>query len=347
MSENDKTIQVTLKYGGVKGGRLMSGMTNKTEALHVLLADLNALRAHRPKGENIRQEGASFFLVWLLPSHAPVNDSLYKRWVAISKGSSELDAVKRELSIESVTVTMLLSTGTRGTNVSPLGPKHTIELSRTEGMSLHAENLSLSFTSDRSDIQKLFTTEVQRKRPRSNSINEQSVLSPPFGSDGSNNPSSNPLLKRIRTEQHLPIQNSTAEGKHTLDDRSTGDSEYQTTQVGDKIPQFRHSISRVPLTVTSQQPLHTLPYHTKPFPDPPRPLPGSPDVNNSFIPTGPHPPGDRGAIDRLSLELSKVRSQLTTLKHCEEGISEELVRLGAPQPRSAKTVPSSHGLVYQ
>ncbi|KAG2364180.1 hypothetical protein BDR07DRAFT_1482755 [Suillus spraguei] len=337
MNENDKTLQVTLKYGGVKGGRLISGMTNKTEALHVLLADLDVLRAHRPKGENVRQEGAVFFLVWLLSTHTLVKGSLYKRWVAISKGSSESDAVKKELS-------MLPSTGTCGTNVSPLGPKHTIELPRTEGMSLHAENFPLSFTSDRSDLPKPFTMEVQRKRPRSDSINEHSILSPPFGSDGNNKPSSNPLLKRIRTEQHLPIQNSTAEGKHTLDDRSTGALEYQTTQAGDKISQSRQSISRVPLTATPQQPLRTLPYHTKPFPDLPRPLLGSPHM--SFIPTGPRPPGDRGDINRLSLELFKVRSQLTTLKHCEKGISEELIRLGVPQPKSEETAPS-HGLIWR
>lgn len=60
----------------------------------------------------------------------------------------------------------------------------------------------------------------------------------------------------------------------------------------------------------------------------------------SFIPTGPRPPGDRGDINRLSLELFKVRSQLTTLKHCEKGISEELIRLGVPQPKSEETAPS-------
>ncbi|KAG1856331.1 hypothetical protein DFJ58DRAFT_727163 [Suillus subalutaceus] len=322
----DETIQVTLKYDGAKGGRLISGMTSKTKALHDLLADLNILRAHRPKGENIRQEGAAFFLLWPHPVHAPiplVEGTLYKRWVSISRGSPELDAVKKELSI----LPSILLAGTRGANLSPLGPKHTIELPRTEGMSPLAENFPLSSTSDRSDLQKpAFTTEVvQGKRPRSDSINEQSVLSPPFGSDGNNVPSSTPLLKRIRTEQHLPIQNSTAEGKHTLDGFSTG--EYRTTQAGDKIPQSRYPISRVPLKTTPQQPLLIPPYHTKPFP-------GSPGVSNSSTPTGPRPPGDRGTINRLSLELSKVRSQLTTLKHCEKGISEELIRLGVPQPKN-------------
>lgn len=345
-----ETIQVTLKYDGAKGGRLISGMTSKTKALHDLLADLNVLRAHRPKGENIRQEGAAFFLSWSHPVHTPVplvESTLHKRWVTISKGSPELNAVKKELSIESVTVEILPPfwfTGTRGTNLSPLGPKHTIELPRTEGMSPPAENPPLSSMSDRSDSQKpAFTTEVvQGKRPRSDSITEQSVLSPPFGSDGNNEPSSTPLLKRIRTEQHLPIQNSTAEGKHTLDDFSTG--EYRTTQVGDKIPQSRYPISRVPLKTTPQQPLLIPPYHTKPFPGSPKPLPGSPGMSNSSTPTGPRPPGDRGTINRLSLELSKVRSQLNTLKHCENGISEELIRLGVPQPKNEETAPSPHDM---
>lgn len=69
---NDSTIQVTLKYGGAKCGQMMYGTTSKAKALHVLLADLNVLRAHRPKGENIRQEGAAFFLLWSHPAHAPV-----------------------------------------------------------------------------------------------------------------------------------------------------------------------------------------------------------------------------------------------------------------------------------
>jgi hypothetical protein len=114
---NYETIQVTLKYGGAKGGRLISGMTNKTTALHVLLTDLDALRAHRPKGENIRQEGAAFFLSWPhLVNMRPLvevlstvllcelrlirsQDSLYIRWVNISKGSPELNVVKEELSM--------------------------------------------------------------------------------------------------------------------------------------------------------------------------------------------------------------------------------------------------------
>jgi hypothetical protein len=72
MTENNETIQVILKYGGAKGGRLISGQTSKTEALRVLLADLNVLRAHRPKGENIRQEGAAFVLLWSHPAHTPI-----------------------------------------------------------------------------------------------------------------------------------------------------------------------------------------------------------------------------------------------------------------------------------
>ncbi|KAG1786923.1 uncharacterized protein HD556DRAFT_1313128 [Suillus plorans] len=100
--KNYETIQVTLKYGGAKGARLISGMTNKTEALHVLLADLNVLRAHRPKGENIHQEGAAFLLSWPHPTRAPVpvvEGTLYPRWVTISKGNPELNAVKEELSM--------------------------------------------------------------------------------------------------------------------------------------------------------------------------------------------------------------------------------------------------------
>lgn len=315
---NYETIQVTLKYGGAKGGRLISGMTNKTTALHVLLTDLDALRAHRPKGENIRQEGAAFFLSWphLVNMRPLVEDSLYIRWVNISKGSPELNVVKEELSIESVTVEIVPSkgyTGTCETNLSPLGPKHTIELPWTEGMSPSAEISPLFFTSDHSDLQKPFTTKsVQGKRPRSDSINEQSVLSPPVGLDGNSKLSSTPLLKRIRTEQHLPIQNSTAEGKL--------------------------------LTITPQQPLPTPPYHTKSFPESPRPFPTSSSMNNGPTPTGPRPPGDRGTISRLSLELSKVRSQLNALKHCEKGLSEELIRLGVPQPKSEETTPSPHDM---
>ncbi|KAG1745622.1 hypothetical protein EDB19DRAFT_454046 [Suillus lakei] len=343
MNENHETIEVTLKYGGVKGGRMMSGMTSKSTALHDVLADLNVLRAHRPKGENIRQEGAAFFLSWHYPAHAPVRlveGTLYHRWEAIAQGSPDLDAVKQKLSIESVTVDILSSsgfTGTHGTNLSPLGPKHTIELPRTEGMSSLAETFSSSSTADRFDLQKPFTTEVaQGKRPRSESINERSLFSPPCGSDGNNEPSSSPLLKRIRTEQHFPVQNSTAEEKHTLNGFSTG--EYKTTQVGDEIPQSRYSISRVPLTTTPQQPLRIPPYpHHTPFS-------GSPGVTNSPTPTGPRPPGHRESIGRLSVELSKVRNQLTTLKHCEKGISEELNRLGVPKPQSEEAVPSPHDM---
>ncbi|KAG1758787.1 hypothetical protein EDD22DRAFT_909031 [Suillus occidentalis] len=297
---NDSTIQVTLKYGGAKGGQLIYGTTSKAKALHVLLADLNDLRAHRPKGENIRQEGAAFFLLWSHPAHAPVplaKDSLYRRWVAIAKGSPELNAVKKDLSI-------LPSTGfteIRGTDLSPLGPYHTIELPRTEEMSQPADNFPFD------------------------SIDEQSIMSPPFGSDGNDEPS-NPLLKKIRTEQHLPIQSSTDEGKYTPDGFSTG--EYQTTQ-------SRCPISQALLAVTPQQPLRIPPYHTKP------------SVSNNSTPTGPRPPGDRRTISNLSLELSKVRSQLTTLKHCEKGISEELIRYGVSQPKSEETAPSPHGLVYQ
>ncbi|KAG1813673.1 uncharacterized protein BJ212DRAFT_404665 [Suillus subaureus] len=187
-------------------------------------------------------------------------------------------------------------------------------------MSPPAEKFPLSSTSDHSDLQKLvFTSEVvQGKRPRSDSIDEQSVLSPPFGLDGNNEPST-PLLKRIRTEQHLSIQNSTAEGKHTLDNLSAG--EHRTTQ-----------------------PLLNPPHHTKPFPELPKPLPGSPGMSNSPTPTGPRPPGDRGTINKLSFELSKVRSQLTALKHCEKGMSEELIRLGVPQPKSNETAPSPHDM---
>ncbi|KAG1853298.1 hypothetical protein C8R48DRAFT_723527 [Suillus tomentosus] len=332
--KNYETIKVTLKYGGAKGARLISGMTNKTEALHVLLADLNVLRAHRPKGENIHQEGARFLLIWPHPTHASVpvvEGTLYPRWVTISKGNPELNAVKEELSIESVTVEILPSidfTGTRGTNLSPLGPKHTIELPWTEGMSP-----PLSSTSDRSGSQ--FTTEVvQRKRSRFDFVNEQGVLSPPFGSDGNNEPSSNPLLKRIRTEQH-PIQNSTAEGNHTLNGLST--EEYQPTQMGDKTHRSRYPTSRAGLTITPQQPSRIPPHHI-------RPLPGSPGISNSPTPSGPRPPRDREAINRLSLELSKVRGQLTTLKHSEKGISEDLMRLGVPQPKSEETAPSSHDM---
>lgn len=334
---NDSTIQVTLKYGGAKGGRLIYGTTSKAKALHDLLADLNVLRAHRPKGENIRQEGAAFFLLWSHSAHAPIplpKDSLYRRWVAIAKGSPELNAVKGELSIESVTVKILPSIGfteTRGTKLSPLGPKHTIELPQTEEMSPPTESSPLSSTADCSDLQKPLEA-VQGKRPRSDSIDEQSAISPPFGSDG-NDELSNPLLKRIRIEQHLPIQSSTDEGKHTPDGCSTG--EYQTTQAGGKIPQSRCPISQALLTITPQQPLRIPPHHTKP------------SISNNSTPNGPRPPGDRRTINNLSLELSKVRSQLITLKHCEKGISEELIRHGVSQPKSEETAPSLHGLVYQ
>lgn len=157
-------------------------------------------------------------------------------------------------------------------------------------------------------------------------------MSPPFGSNGNDEPS-NPLLKKIRTEQHLPIQSSTDEGMYTPDGFSTG--EHQTTQVGGKILQSRCPISQALLTITPQQPLRIPPYHTKP------------SISNNSTPTGPRPPGDRRTISNLSLELSKVRSQLTTLKHCEKGISEELIRHGVSQPKSEETAPSPHGLVYQ
>ncbi|KAG2151573.1 uncharacterized protein EDB93DRAFT_262854 [Suillus bovinus] len=170
----------------------------------------------------------------------------------------------------------------------------------------------LSSTSDRSDLQKSVTTEVvQGKRSRSDTNNERSVSSPTSGSDSTNEPSPDPLLKRIRTEQRLPTQNiSTAEGSHTLNGVST--EEYHTT------------------------PLRIPPYHT-------RPLPGSPGASNP-TPTGPRPPRDRETINRLSLELSKVRSQLTTLKHCEKRTLEDLIRLGAPQPKSEETSPSQHDM---
>lgn len=107
------------------------------------------------------------------------------------------------------------------------------------------------------------------------------------------------------------------------------------TQVGGKIPQSRCPISQALLTITPQQPLRIPPHHTKP------------SISNNSTPNGPRPPGDRRTINNLSLELSKVRSQLITLKHCEKGISEELIRHGVSQPKSEETAPSLHGLVYQ
>ncbi|KAG2125686.1 hypothetical protein DEU56DRAFT_759191 [Suillus clintonianus] len=327
MNENYETIQVTLQYGGVKGGRLISGMTSKTEALRNLLADLSVLRAHRPKGENIRQEGAVFFLLWPHPANAPVplvEGSLYKRWVAIAQGSPELTAVKNQLSI----LSSIGFTGSHGTtNLSPLGPKHTIELPRMRTEGMNDPLAEQYFTTDH-----LYSQEpevAQGKRPRSDSVNERDLLSPSFGPDGNNESSSSHASKKIRTEQHFPIQNSTAEEKHTLNGFSTGND--QTTQL-DEISQ-----SRFPIPLVSRIP---------PFGSYHMPFPGSTGVSNSPVPTAPRPPQNREAIKRLSLELSKVRGQLTTLRHCEQGISEELVRLGVPQPKSEEAVPSPHGLVH-
>ncbi|KAG1853303.1 hypothetical protein C8R48DRAFT_675953 [Suillus tomentosus] len=85
-----------------------------------------------------------------------MRQSLWLRRVAIFTGNPELNAVKEELSI----LPSIDFMGTCGTNLSPLGPKHTIELPWTEGMSP-----SLSSTSDRFYSQ--FTTEVvQGKRSR-------------------------------------------------------------------------------------------------------------------------------------------------------------------------------------
>ncbi|KAG1723188.1 uncharacterized protein EDB91DRAFT_182611 [Suillus paluster] len=176
--KKNETIEVTLKYGGIKGGRLLSGMTNKTNAYHILLEDLTILKAHRPKGENVRQEGATFFLSWHRPSSLVKDTSLYQRWVAIDKGSPRLDQVKKKLSI----LPSIDFTRTHGTSLSPLGPKHTIELPRTEGMGSLAEHFSSSPMTERPYSPELFTTEVsQGKRSRSDSINEPLSLS--FGSD--------------------------------------------------------------------------------------------------------------------------------------------------------------------
>ncbi|KAG0702632.1 hypothetical protein DFH29DRAFT_491367 [Suillus ampliporus] len=255
---------------------------------------------------------------------------------------------RSHLPSESVTLSILPSiylTGTHGTSSSPLGPKHTIELPRTEGMSSLAEHFSSSPTTERPYSQQPFTTEVARgKRIRSDSINQQSPLSPSFGSDSNKSElSANSLLKRIRTEQHFSLQDSVAEEKRTLNSFSTGHD--ATSQLGNEFPQPSSPISLVPLSITTpQQPLHASPsplstYHNA--------FPRSPGISNSHVPTGPRPPGDREAIKRLSLELSKVRGQLATLKHCEKGISEELARLGFPQPKSEETAPSLNDLEAQ
>ncbi|KAG1786922.1 uncharacterized protein HD556DRAFT_1005165 [Suillus plorans] len=107
--------------------------------------------------------------------------------------------------------------------------------------------------------------------------------------------------------------------------------------MGNKTHRSRYPTSRAGLTITPQQPLRIPPYHI-------RPLPGSPGISNSPTPSSPRPPRDREAINRLSLELSKVRGQLTTLKHSEKGISEDLMRLGVPQPKSEETAPSPHDM---
>jgi hypothetical protein len=71
-----ETLEVTFKYGGTKGERLLSRTTSKTEAVGILLADLVTLRVHRPKGENIHQQGTTFFLSW--PGQANAQVSLFK-----------------------------------------------------------------------------------------------------------------------------------------------------------------------------------------------------------------------------------------------------------------------------
>lgn len=60
--------------------------------------------------------------------------------------------------------------GVHGTTLSPLGPKHTIELPRIEGMSSHAERFSCSAAVGRPYLQQpiLATDITQGKRRRSN-----------------------------------------------------------------------------------------------------------------------------------------------------------------------------------
>ena len=126
MDNNSEFLEVTLQYTGSKAGRLLSGITSRYQAFHILLADLTALRTHRPKGENIRQEGATFFLSWPHPLDAAVplakvcptqaswpcrlalkttnrlircQGTLYRRWLNVARGSPELDAVKEKLSM--------------------------------------------------------------------------------------------------------------------------------------------------------------------------------------------------------------------------------------------------------
>jgi len=69
MKKLGESLEVTLRYGGMKGERMLS---SKHDAVGILLADLVALRVHRPKSENIRQEGATFFLSWYHHAHAPI-----------------------------------------------------------------------------------------------------------------------------------------------------------------------------------------------------------------------------------------------------------------------------------
>lgn len=120
MSMASETLEVTIKYNGIKGERMVSRMTSQTEAVRILLADLVTLRVHRPKGENILQEGATFFLLWCHPANAPVSlarvcpkhfalrhdlwlircqGTLYRRWLDIVEGSPELTAIKEKLSM--------------------------------------------------------------------------------------------------------------------------------------------------------------------------------------------------------------------------------------------------------
>jgi hypothetical protein len=72
MSKPSETLEVTLKYGGMKGERMSTMTMSQAEAVRILLADLVTLRAHRPKSENIRQAGATFSLSWYNHADAPV-----------------------------------------------------------------------------------------------------------------------------------------------------------------------------------------------------------------------------------------------------------------------------------
>ena len=140
-------------------------------------------------------------------------------------------------------------------------------------------------------------------------------------------------------EQCPPIRNNIPGETYTLGDT--------TSQVGNMFPQSRSPTSFVPPPTTHQRELRIPPSTPNVHSMPSAGLPGT---SNGLISTRPRCSGDQEATQRLSVVLTKVRSELATLQNREKALVEELSCRGVSpqhlQPKIDESTPSLNGLVH-